>query len=215
MKKIKAVIFDLDGTIGNTLPLCVKAFRNAIEPLIDRKVTDSEIIATFGPSEEGTILALAPNHYEKGIKDYLLFYEKFHEMCPAPFDGIRNILDFLQHKNVRLAMVTGKGKHSTRISLKKFDLDSYFEIIETGKSTGPRKPEGIGNIINEFVDIHKQEMVYVGDSPNDILDCREVEIPVIGAAWAETTDVEKLEILNPDEIFYTVADFRKWLMLNV
>lgn len=68
MKKIKAVIFDLDGTIGNTLPLCIKAFRSSIEPLINPKITDSEIIETFGPYEEGTLLALAPSHYEKGAK---------------------------------------------------------------------------------------------------------------------------------------------------
>mgnify|MGYP006357288589 CR=1 FL=1 len=48
MKKIKGVIFDLDGTIGDTVPLCIKAFRKAIEPLIERSVSDEEIIATFG-----------------------------------------------------------------------------------------------------------------------------------------------------------------------
>ena len=75
MSKIKAVIFDLDGTIGDTLPLIIKAFRNALEPLINRSVSDAEIIATFGPSEEGTIMSLAPDHYEKGLADYLSYYE--------------------------------------------------------------------------------------------------------------------------------------------
>ena len=72
MKKIKCVIFDLDGTIGDTVPLCIKAFKEAIEPLINRSVSNEEIIATFGPSEEGTIMALAPEFYEKGVEDYLL-----------------------------------------------------------------------------------------------------------------------------------------------
>jgi phosphoglycolate phosphatase/pyrophosphatase PpaX len=54
MQKIKAVIFDLDGTVANTLPLCIQAFRQSIEPLIKRSVSDAEIIGTFGPSEEGT-----------------------------------------------------------------------------------------------------------------------------------------------------------------
>jgi len=55
---IKAMIFDLDGTIGNTLPLCIKAFRETIETFMKRKISDEEIIATFGPSEEGTIYSL-------------------------------------------------------------------------------------------------------------------------------------------------------------
>jgi len=74
MKKIKAVIFDLDGTLANTLPTCIKAFRAAVEPLISRSVSDAEIIATFGPSEEGTIQALAPDFYDKGVSGYLKFY---------------------------------------------------------------------------------------------------------------------------------------------
>ena len=74
MKKIKGVIFDLDGTIGDTVPLCIKAFRKAIEPLIERLVSDEEIIATFGPSEEGTIMALASQFYEEGVTNYLKYF---------------------------------------------------------------------------------------------------------------------------------------------
>ena len=57
---LKAVLFDLDGTIGNTLPLCITAFRESIEPLAGRSLTDEEIVRTFGPSEEGTIAVLLP-----------------------------------------------------------------------------------------------------------------------------------------------------------
>ncbi len=78
MQNIKAVIFDLDGTLANTLPLCIAAFKKSIAPLVNRTVSEAEIIATFGPSEEGTILALAPNHYDKGVADYLLFYKELH-----------------------------------------------------------------------------------------------------------------------------------------
>jgi phosphoglycolate phosphatase/pyrophosphatase PpaX len=40
-------------------------------------------------------------------------------------------------------MVTGKGRLSTDISLKKFELTDFFELIETGSPSGPRKAEGI------------------------------------------------------------------------
>lgn len=115
MQKIKAVIFDLDGTIGDTLPLCIQAFRQSVEPLINRSISDAEIIATFGPSEEGTIMALAPDDFEKGVADYLHFYEKLHNMCAVPFEGIPALLSTLKNKGVRIAMVTGKGKYSTDI----------------------------------------------------------------------------------------------------
>src|ERR1700712_658793 len=129
MQKIKAVIFDLDGTLADTLPLCIRAFRESVEPLINRSVSDEEITATFGPSEEGTIMALAPGHYDKGVSDYLQYYQTFHEMCPVPFEGITDLLIFLKDKSVHTSMVTGKGKHSTEISLKQFGLQHFFEFI--------------------------------------------------------------------------------------
>lgn len=215
MNKIKAVIFDLDGTIGDTLPLCIKAFRQSVEPLIGRSVSDAEIIATFGPSEEGTIMALAPDHYDKGVADYLKHYETYHEMCSLPFAGIEELLQTLKEKGVRIAMVTGKGKHSTAISLKKFGLENYFEFIETGMASGPRKPEGIQLVINYFSDLNKEEIFYIGDAPSDITASRKIGIPVVAAAWAETAEPEKLEELRPDKIFYTITDFAEWLYKRI
>src|SRR5690349_1340025 len=153
MNKIKAVIFDLDGTLANTLPLCIAAFQQSVEPLISRSVSDAEIIATFGPSEEGTIMALAPDYYEKGITDYLFYYKNMHDRCPVPFDGIKELLIMLKNKAIRIAMVTGKGKHSTAISLQHFELTHFFELIETGSPAGPRKTEGIQFILSAWNNI--------------------------------------------------------------
>jgi HAD superfamily hydrolase (TIGR01549 family) len=211
MQKIKAVIFDLDGTLANTLPLCIQAFRKSVEPLINRSISDDEIIATFGPSEEGTIMALAPNHYNKGVSDYLHFYESLHEMCPAPFDGIKEILETLKNNGVHLSMVTGKGKHSTDISLKYFKLTHFFEIIETGSPDGARKAAGIQIILNVLKDIKSDEVIYVGDASSDIIASRKVGVPVVAAAWADTAEPEKLKELKPDELFYSIKDFSNWM----
>ena len=210
-QKIKAVIFDLDGTLANTLPLCISAFRKSIEPLINRAVSDEEIIATFGPSEEGTIEALAPDFYDKGVTDYITHYTALHDMCPAVFDGMLQILENLKSKGIRTAMVTGKGKASADISLQRFGITKYFELLETGIRTGPSKPKGIQAILDKWTDLAKDEVIYVGDAPSDITACREVGIPIVAAAWAETAEPKKLIALHPDELFYTVDDFAEWL----
>lgn len=208
---VKALIFDLDGTIADTLPLCISAFRASIEPLIQRSLSDTEIITTFGPSEEGTIMALAPDFYEEGIKSYLRNYGDLHKNCPAPFDGIRDILEELTNKNILLAMVTGKGRHSTEISLRHFSLTKYFSIIETGSPSGPRKVEGIRSVLNQWSDIHKSEVFYIGDAPTDITACRQVGIQVVAAAWAATAEPEILRAMHPDALFRTIEDFKTWL----
>lgn len=215
MNKIKGVIFDLDGTVGNTLPLCIRAFRQSIEPLALRTLSDEDIIATFGPSEEGTIQALIPDHYEQGIVNYLQFYEALHDLCPAPFPGMIRLLEELTTKNVRLAMVTGKGQHSTAISLQKFGLEKFFEPIETGSPSGPVKVEGINAVLQAWESRDKTSVIYVGDSPGDITASRNAGVPVVAAAWAETAEPEKLKAQKPDQLFYSIDEFATWLLSMV
>lgn len=215
MKKIKGIIFDLDGTLANTLPLCIRAFRESIEPLALKPLSDAEIIATFGPSEEGTIMTLVPEHYEKGIVSYLNFYEDLHDMCPDPFPDIRELLDQLRGKNLPIAMVTGKGPHSTRLSLEKFGLTSYFDIVETGSPNGPRKTDGIRQVLSHWPDLGKEEVIYIGDSPGDTTASRAAGITMIAAAWAPTAEPDKLSASQPDELFYTIKDFSNWLLPKI
>ena len=209
--KFKTIIFDLDGTIADTLPLCIAAFKKSVEPLLNSTLSDDEIIATFGPSEEGTIRKLVPLQEAAGVAAYLKNYEELHYTCPVPFDGIKDLLEALKTAGVKLGMVTGKGQHSTVISLKQFELAQYFEVMETGSSEGPNKVAGIRNILKRL-NSNISESLYVGDAPSDIKYCKEVGIPIAAAAWASTTNGSELEKLNPDQIFYSIADFKNWLM---
>jgi phosphoglycolate phosphatase-like HAD superfamily hydrolase len=208
---IRAVIFDLDGTLGDTLPLCIKAFRASIEPLASRTLSDAEIIATFGPSEEGTIRMLIPDHYDRGLAAYLHGYAALHDSCPAPFAGIPEILRLLQQKGVRIAMVTGKGPHTTTITLDRFGLTTFFEQVETGSPEGPVKAEGIAAVLKRWKGITRQEVIYIGDAPSDVTASRQTGIAVVGAAWAPGTNAGRLEAAQPDKLFYSVAAFSKWL----
>jgi phosphoglycolate phosphatase-like HAD superfamily hydrolase len=208
--KIKTVIFDLDGTIADTLPLCIAAFKKSVEPLLNAELSEQEIIATFGPSEEGTIRALIPKHEKEGIAAYLQHYEQLHFTCPSAFDGIVDLLEFLKNKGIQLAMVTGKGIHSTRLSLKQFGLEQYFEVMETGSPEGPNKVNGIRNVLSRL-NAGKNESIYVGDAPSDIKYCKEIGIPIAAVAWASTTNASELKALQPDWLFYTVDEFKDWI----
>lgn len=212
--KFKTVIFDLDGTIADTLPLCIAAFKKSIEPLLGKTLTDEEIIATFGPSEEGTIRKLIPAHEEAGIAAYLRYYEQLHDTCPSPFLGITNLLEQLQAKGVQLGMVTGKGVHSTHLSLNQFGLNRFFETLETGRPEGPDKLNGIRRILSRL-NTRREESLYVGDAPSDIRYCKEIGIPIAAAAWAGTANAGELAALQPDWLFNSVDDFTSWLLSRV
>lgn len=208
---IRGIIFDLDGTLGDTLPLCIRAFRASIEPLAARSLSDAEIIASFGPSEEGTIRLLIPDHYDQALAAYLQGYAAMHDLCPAPFPGIPELLQFLKRRAVRIALVTGKGPHSTAISLERFGLTAFFEFVETGSPAGPVKAAGIATVLGRWSDLSPDDVIYVGDAPSDITASRRAGVAVIGAAWAPTAEPEQLAAMEPDELFYSVEEFREWV----
>jgi phosphoglycolate phosphatase-like HAD superfamily hydrolase len=79
----------------------------------------------------------------------------------------------------------------------------------------PEKRKGSNSFLDSLTGIQKEEVIYVGDAPSDIIACRKVGIPVVAAAWAETAEPQKLEELGPDEMFYTIRDFSVWLFDNI
>jgi HAD superfamily hydrolase (TIGR01549 family) len=205
----RGVIFDLDGTLGDTLPICCEAFRRAAEPYRGR-LSDEEIMATFGPSEEGSVHMLAPGQGNACLESYLAHYEQLHDQCLQPFEGVVAMLQALREAGVRLALVTGKGPRTCDITLARFGLNEAFEHVEVGSASGPCKPECIARILDDWR-IDPAEVAYVGDSPSDVRSSRAAGVYAIAAAWADSADPERLEREEPDAIFLNVAEMDAWL----
>lgn len=202
----------MDGTIADTLPICVSAVRQAIEPILDQSLSDEEIIMTFGPSEEGTMKALLPpERYDEGLAGYLDQYRKLHDRCRKPFAGITELIRELKRRDVKVALVTGKGRLSLEITLEILGLHDIFEAIEVGSPDGPNKPAGIRNVLHELA-VRPEDCVYVGDATSDVTAAREAGVSIISAAWAQTADVERLKSLGPDKICHTVTELEKFLL---
>ncbi len=211
--KLKGIIFDLDGTLADTLPVCFTAFRHAFLKYLNVNFTDEEISAHFGLNEEGIIRKLVPSEWQACLQIYLHEYEKAHIICDRPFPGIETILKYCQDKNIALGIVTGKGKNSAVISLRYLGLEDYFKIVETGSADGGIKPLGIESILEKW-NIAPSEVAYVGDSPSDMMDAKEVGVVPLAAAWAESASFERLEAMAPWAIFPTVNNFLDWFYVN-
>ena len=211
---IQGIIFDFDGTLADTLPLCIRAFRSSIEPRLGRSVSDAEIIATFGPSERGTIKALIPQAYEEGVAAYLEHYEQYHADYPDLFPGIQTLLGKLQQRNVRLVLVTGKGEQSALMSLAFYQLTPYFSAFGHGDLSTNSKTGNINRIVTDW-QVRPEDVWYVGDAPSDILACRQAGVPIAAAAWASTAEPEQLAELKPDALFASIDAFQEWVLAQV
>jgi pyrophosphatase PpaX len=211
--KLQGVIFDLDGTLGDTLPVCCEAYRRAFDEFLGRPFTDREIIALFGPTEEGIIQRLVPDRWQACLRTYLDTYEKVHVRYAQPFPGIEGALQLLRQRDVALAIVTGKGAHSAAISLRYLGLAHYFDAVETGSVEGAVKPLAIQKVVATW-DVPLRQVAYVGDSAYDMEAAQEAGVIPLGAAWATTSDADSLNALIPLATFRSVESFIKWIDNN-
>jgi phosphoglycolate phosphatase-like HAD superfamily hydrolase len=211
---ITGAIFDLDGTVLNTLPIVIEAFRMAFTRFTDRFYTDEEITNLFGPSEAGVIQRVIPHQWQDGLEVYLSEYELlFTTRNIEPFPGIEDVLRRLKDRNVLTAIVTGKGATSTAFSLNHTGLDGYFDLVQTGLPDGAFKPEHIQKVLSQWT-IGPSEAFYLGDSPSDIQDARTAGVIPLAAAWAEYSDRDQLEARKPEAIFTTPQELAEWLATN-
>ena len=75
---IKLVAFDLDGTIADTIPMCIEAFKQAVSPYASKILSEDDIVKTFGLNEEGMIKEVVSEDWEKALIDFYVKYKEMH-----------------------------------------------------------------------------------------------------------------------------------------
>ena len=209
----QGVIFDLDGTIGDTLPVCFAAFREVFRDYLGRDYSDGEIRSMFGPTEEAIIRDLVPERWQRCLSDFFRAYERAHDRCPRPFPGIDAVLSTLQRRSIRLGIVTGKGFRTATTSLTVFGLGDTFDVVETGSLAGGIKPQSMSRVLEKW-QLEPRQVVSIGDSPSDIRSAQQVGATALGAAWASTADYDTLSAHNPAAVFRQVDEFLDWVDQN-
>lgn len=204
------VIFDLDGTLADTLAVSFSAFRRTIRELTGQTWTNAEIRSRFGPSEEGVLRGLMGEDAGAAYALFLRLYALEHRRCPAPFAGMRELLEDLRANGVRLAIVTGKGADAAAISLQRVGLAGAFDRIEAGSAGGAVKADCMRRILAAW-GAAPERVVSVGDFPYDVRAALEVGVTPVGAAWASTANRTALVEAGAEAVFDRVEDLAAWL----
>ncbi len=204
-------IFDVDGTLAQTNQLIFESFRHVAKKYLNKVVSDEDIIALFGPTEDVILKEWMKDKYETARKDYFEFYYNEHDKYVKQFDGLEQVLQqILSHKK-NLAIFTGKGADSTRITLEKIGFTKYFEIIADGDNVENHKPapDGIQNVIKHF-GVNEEEVLMIGDSPHDISASRSANVKIASVVW-DSYAKEEVISLNPDFVFHNVEEFNSFI----
>ena len=210
---IKLVAFDLDGTIGDTIPMCIKAFRQAVSPYAGHLLTDREVVETFGLNEIGMIKSIVPENWEQALYDFYSLYEKLHYECSEPYEGIQDLIVALRAKGFILALITGKGERSCQITLNAFGMEHNFDEILTGSESENVKAQSLKLLLKKY-DLLPAQCVYIGDAVSDVSEAGKAGVICLSALWGTTAKTEELKSINADYIFETVGELKNYLMKN-
>lgn len=169
--KLKAVIFDLDGVIINSMPFYFESWRLTFQR-IGITISEREIYRCEGVGSEITAreiykkyLKVAPNRkiIDSILNTQDMYFDNLYQLELMP--GIDNLLEKLHKNGIILCMVTGSTNPMRKLA-KCNEIVDLFKVIISGKDTRRRKPYPDPYLkAIEFLDINKDECYVIENSP--------------------------------------------------
>jgi 2-phosphoglycolate phosphatase len=201
---IKAVLFDLDGTLIDSAEAIVQSFMHTFEtlglPLPDR----DEIVRTIG----APLKVQFGNISDHDIEELLEVYRE-HYFATSPektflLPGVEECLSGLTELGIKLGIATSKGQHGSNLLLNHLGVRHFFGVIIGGDDVDRHKPDPQPLILGmESLQVFSEELFYVGDTPYDTEASRRAGIRCLGVSTGYATHAELIDE-NPEDVFSTM-----------
>ncbi len=167
--RFEHVIFDLDGTLVDSLSITFQEFRKTIIKFSGKEYKDDEILSLFGPSEVQIFEKLFGK--DKALEAYRDYKRNFIGRIGSikVFSGIEELLNELKGRGVKIDLFTGRGKELTVEILERTKIVDYFNFILSSEEVKRPKPypDGILKLI-DLSKSKKEKTIYIGDSIADV-----------------------------------------------
>lgn len=210
----KAVIFDLDGTLLDTLESIAFCGNSALTHFgfsaVDKSIYP-QFIGNGAPVLIEKLYKYIGGDAEK-FDEFFRYtsdiYSKFGSKNITPYDGIDTMLDALKENNIKCAVLSNKPHTITQQVCKSF-FDNRFEFVYGHRPNTPKKPDPhmIYEILKELK-CDSSECIYCGDSSVDVETAKNANITMLGAAWGFYGDTP---FSTADAILYHPTDILKYI----
>lgn len=186
----KAVIFDLDGTLLNTLDDLADSTNYALSKFGYPTRTIEEVRQFVGNGVAKLIERAIPDgennpNFEKCLSIFKENYAKNMYNKTAPYNGIIEMLSNLKSKGIKIAVVSNKFDLAVKELCKKY-FEGFIDFAAgENEAQGIKKkpaPDTVLSVLNEF-NFAPEDAVYVGDSDVDIMTAKNSKMPCISVTW--------------------------------
>ena len=184
--KIKLVIFDLDGTLVNSIADITNALNYAIEPYGFEQLTIERTTSLVGEGVTRLIEKLvgqkAADLKDVVLKRFLEYYSEHLTDFTVPYPGVRETLEMLV--NYRKAVISNKREDLSKHLLETLELSGYFDIIWGSDSVSEKKPSPAPVLeMLKKLSCGPDEAVMVGDSNYDIEAGRAAGVSTVAVSY--------------------------------
>ncbi len=213
-----AVIFDLDGTLLDTLDDIAVAANLVLRRLgaVEHPVEAYKTLVGDGVAvlfQRALPATLSDPLLLQRAMDYFqeVYAEEWHKRS-KPYDGIQGLLSRLMADGLPLAILSNKPDHFTQQCVEHFLGDFRFSSIRGQKAGIPRKPDpaGVFGIAREL-DVRTEDIAYVGDTNTDMETAVSAGCCAIGVSWGFRA-VEELRRCGAQKIVYTPGELADLLL---
>lgn len=217
--KFKAVIFDLDGTLLDTIEDLTESMNSALAMMGYPGRTIEECKQLVGDGIDVFVQRVLPAQARGNpeIADRLkkLMRSEYHrrgELSTQPYSGVPDLLDSLTERNISLAILSNKPHDSTLRVTKKFLSRWSFQAILGARDGVPIKPDpAAALVIAHILNLPPAAILYVGDTNTDMWTADAAGMYAVGALWGFRTAEElinsgaKILISKPAELLSLLA----------
>ena len=213
---INTIVFDLDGTLLNTLEDLKDSVNFALERQGYPLRNLNEIRSFVGNGIRLLMERAVPENipaetFEICFKDFCDYYKIHMEDKTAPYDGINDMLTNIKKAGFKTAIVTNKADFAAQDLCKRMFGDN-IDFVVGSSDDRPNKPapDGVFYAL-EKLDSKIENTVFVGDADTDILTAKNACLPSIGVLWG-FRDREVIEEAGAEYIVESVNDLEKLLI---
>jgi pyrophosphatase PpaX len=206
LRHLQAVLFDLDGTLIDTVELILVSMRHATAEVLGVSPDDSVLMSGVGMPLLTQFRDLAPDHADELVRVYREFNHVHHDDFAKAYPGTLEVLAVLRSRGIRMGIVTSKGEVAATMGIDRFGLRQFAEVIVTSDDVAKHKPDPYPlAYAASLLNVDLRYCVYVGDSPHDMLAAVSGGAIPVAALWGAFPPAEVLEP-GPD---FALGDIRE------